>query len=189
MEFRIIRGERLLQAILEEEQLDEKSFTGLQQSTIRFQPPTKKRQYATGPIKIAQMQLIPAVPSRILKVEAVAQSEQKTYDPVLQFSQIDFDEEDTDQNVTFMGSDGEQYHIVPISLMKQNVQVKCTCLDFFYRFASYNFVDGSLYGQKPPPYRRKTMTRPPANILKIPGLCKHLIKTGEALKQSGLVVA
>ena len=188
MEFRIIRGARLLQAI-EQEQLDERSFTGLQQSTLRFQPPTTKRQHATDPIKIVQMQLVPAVPSRIIKVEAVAQSGQKTYDPVLQFNQVDFDEEDTDQNVTFTGSDGEAYHIVPISLMRNNVQVKCTCLDFFYRFASFNFVDGSLYGQKPPPYQRRTQTRPPANILKIPGLCKHLIKTGEALKQSGLVVA
>ncbi len=189
MEFKLIRGVRFFEAILEQERLDEKSLTSLSQSTLRFQPPTTKRQHATGPIRIVQLQLNPAIPSRILKVEAVAQSGQKTYDPVLQFSEIDFDEEDTDQNVTFMGSDGEQHHIVPISMMRNNVQVKCTCLDFFYRFASYNFVDGSLYGEKPPPYRRRTLNRPPANILKIPGLCKHLIKTGEALKQSGLVVA
>jgi len=188
MEFRIIRGARLLQAIKELEQLDERSYTGLQQSTLRFQPPTKKRQYATDPIRITKIELIPAVPSKILKVEGTAQSGQKTYDPIMQFSDVEYQDEDTNENVTFVASDGEQYHIVPISLMRNNVKVKGNCLDFFYRFATYNFVDGSLYGQKPPPYRRKTTTRPPANLLKIPGLCKHLIKLGQALKQSGLVV-
>ena len=102
MEYRLIRGARLLDAIEAQIQLDERSFTGLQQSTLRFQPPTTKRQHATDPIRITQLQLNPAVPSRILKVEEVAQSGQKTYDPVLQFNQIDFEEEDTNQNVTFL---------------------------------------------------------------------------------------
>ncbi len=168
--------------------MQESSLQSLETNIKRGFPNTKKRQYATGTVQIPNMKMTPYVPSQALLVDAQATNEGRRNNPQIFFRGIVFEPEETQTNVTFTGSDNQEYNIVqavPINI--ENVQVRCTCLDFHYRFAQQNARDGSLYGPAPPKYKRKTETRPPANPMKVPGMCKHLLKLEEELQKTGIV--
>lgn len=183
--FKFIRGSRLLQ--WSEEELDEVTLADLERDTVSGFPNTTKRQHATDPIHITQMKLIPAVPTGDLICDAEASSGPKTYDPKILFLDTTYEDDDTGTNVTFTAVDGDTYNIQPISLSRSNCKVRCNCLDFYYRFHNQNANKDALYGQLRPPYHRKTDTRPPANPENVNGLCKHLIKVVQSLRQAGLV--
>jgi hypothetical protein len=186
----LIRGARIEQQLEREiVQLEERSYQDLEVKTKNFAPPASPtaRQNAVGPIQVQKLQLIPARQSGSLEVKALVSSKNSKYNPSLQFDKVIFDDSDQSDNTSFKGVDGQEYHIVPIPLAQSNVKVQCNCLDFYYRFAQYNSRDGSLLGQPPPPYQRKTMTRPPANIQKTPGVCKHIMKAIVALKGVDIV--
>lgn len=185
----LIRGARLSQQLQKEysDVIEETTYSELKNNTLRFIPPSKRRQFSTDPIQINELRMIPFVDTNDLKVESVAHSNSnKEYDIVVLFMNIDYEESDQNDNITFKATDGDDYHITPIPLNNVNVKVRCECLDFYWRFAVYNFGDGSLYGPKPPPYQKKT-NRPPVNPEKTPGVCKHIMKTILALKDAGVV--
>lgn len=169
--------------------LYEKSLTDLERETIQSLPTTTKRQYATDTIQVSSINIVPYTQTGELLVKAVTKNNDggKTYDTQMLFDGVKFENEDTPENITFTASDGEQYHIVPITATGNEVKVRCNCLDFYYRFALWNFNDGSLYGKKPAPYRRKTDNYPPVNPQQTPGLCKHLMKLADALTQSNIL--
>lgn len=191
--FMLIRGKRIQQQIeSEQERLDEDSSFIQLSRNIERSFNTTKREHSTQPIHLQEINFIPYVEDMKLMVDAVASSEQrnvgsKEYDVKIMFSDVIFEKEDTGQNVTLMASDGETYNIMPIKLIKSNIKVNCTCMDFRWRFSMWNHKDGSLYGDPPPPYKKKT-NRPPVNPDKVPGVCKHLLKTVEAMQDSKLVV-
>jgi hypothetical protein len=62
------------------------------------------------------------------------------------------------------------------------VQVRCTCSDFYWRFAAHNHKYGCLCGPEPEPYEKKT-DRKPVNPDEIPGLCKHLLNVVAILQE------
>lgn len=167
--FRVIRTERILQA------LQELSVGDLERDTIRGFPGTTKRQFATQPVRIVEMRLTPYEPSGKLLAEATANNEGRLYNPQILFAEVVYEQEDTPQNITFTGSDNEPHHIQQIQFANNNAQVRCNCLDFHYRFAQYDARNDALYGNPPPPYQRRTDTRPPANPLGVPGICKHVL--------------
>lgn len=183
--YNLIRGDRIIQ------QLNEITGAELQQRTNTFVPTTKnKRQYATGPLSIKTMQLIPLQGQRDdgqLKVEVQVQSQEKTYDAVILFSDVIYEEQDQSTNISFTSTNNKEYHILPIQLTKHNVQVRCNCLDFYFRFAYWNASKKGFYGNPFKPYRRKTQNYPSANPRKTPGVCKHLLKTIQELKSLGIV--
>jgi len=183
--FKFLRGARLLQ--WSEDDLIEVTLQDLERDTVFGFPNTTKRQHATGPVHITKTKLIPAVPTNDLMCHATAASEGKNYNPKLLFLQVQYDDQDTNENITFNGSDGKQYNITPISLARSNVKVNCDCLDFRWRFSVWNDNSDALYGEPPPPYQRKTTTRPPANPNRTPGICKHIIKLTQELRQTGLL--
>jgi len=121
-----------------------------------------------------------------LEVTATTVSGGKNYETTVMFEDVVYEDSDQSDNVSFTGSDGDEHHIIPIDLSKSNVKVACECLDFYWRFAPFNSKDGSLHGQPPSPYAKKT-DRPPVNKNKTPGVCKHLMKTITELKQEGVV--
>jgi hypothetical protein len=187
--FKFVRGARLLQWAEEDEKLDEVTLSDLERDTVSGFPNTTKRQHATDPVQITQMKLVPARPTGDLICDAEAKSGPKTYDPKILFLDTIFEDEDTRTNVTFTAVDGDAYNIQPISLTRSNCKVTCNCLDFRWRFSVWNDDRGALYGKPPPPYQRKTETRPPANPNRTPGICKHLVKLTQALRQAGLVTS
>lgn len=94
---------------------------------------------------------------------------------------------EADQTVTFKASDGKDYHIQPIDLSDNIVRVRCDCLDFYFRFAPWDFSNDDLFGPKPKPYVRKTTHYPPVNPTRSPGICKHVMKLVLALRDKNLL--
>ena len=180
----VIRGARIAQQM--EKLLDEATYATLDKNTNNAMPPTTKRQFATDPILDSQMEISPAKESGELIFNMVVPSNGKMYDTTVMFSEVQYEDEDSQSNVTFKATDGEDYSIVPIELAKSNCKVRCGCLDFRWRFANWNDRDDSLYGDAPPPYIPKG-NRPPVNPRKVPGVCKHLIKSVQSLKDAKMV--
>ena len=178
---KLIRGARIVQQLLEKS-----DFLDLRQNIERGFPDTKKRQHATGPVHIVKLRLQPFIKTNNLKVDGDAKSDGKNYNPEILFHEVEFEEDDTDENVTFVGSDGEEYHVIPLHLADHNVKVRCDCMDFRWRFAMWNATDDSLIVNPPPPYRKKT-DRPEANPQRVPGVCKHVLKTIERLHDTKVV--
>jgi hypothetical protein len=153
-------------------------------------PHTTKRQHAIQTVNINNIEFTPAIPSKELTVKCEATSEGHKYNPTITFKNVDFmTPEDVpsgdDIEIETKGNGKQRVH--KLQFTKTNVKVSCNCLDFYYRFAVWNGISASLDGPVPPPYIRKTNTRPPVNPRKVPGMCKHLIKLFGTLYASGLI--
>ena len=146
---------------------------------------TKKRQRATAPVQIQNYSIVPSVPSKMIEFKISVKSADTQYETVVQFSGINYSDGQSGDTKSFVGADGEEYNIKPIVLKDKNVKVKCNCLDFYHRFAPYNNKDGSLKGDYVPYV--PTTDRPSDNPKKLPGVCKHLIKSIESIKRAGLI--
>ena len=182
MEYRLIRGARILQ------QLDEDSTaTQLRTNIVNSFPTTKKRHNATNEVNITNIQYIPYLGTKMLHIKSTTQSNGHNYHQSMQFMRVSFEKVNTASNVSFTGSDGQEYHVQPIILTNHNVKVRCNCLDFYYRFAAWNFSDNSIVGRAPIPYHRKTTTRPEVNPDHVPGMCKHLLKVVDRMRSEGLI--
>ena len=229
-DFKIIRGERLIQWMEEEETLSERSnYNQMYDKTVQAFPRTRKRQHATQPIQIVRTDFTPYIGTRNLLVRGQARSGTFTnvyYKPMLFFNEVQFiqtgqDQEDQgplqgsegdmgdreqdiinrtqtergeeqdvneqENTVTFKATTGEDVTIQPINLNDNIVRVRCDCLDFYYRFAPWNFSNDDIYGPKPKPYVRRTNTHPPANPTRSPGICKHVMKLTQSIQEAGLV--
>lgn len=201
--YSIIRGEKLLVEleIYISETIDlvdnngeilteDETFSNLRQNIQRGFPFVKKRQYATDLVRITSLELVPFVQMKTLMVKAVAHSGEsnKEYDVKLLFKNVKYQDQPSDKNITFTAEDKKTYNIIPISLATNTVRVKCTCLDFYFRFTVWNHNKGALIGKPPKPYVRKTTTYPPVNPQKVPGICKHILKTVDALLHAKIVV-
>ncbi len=189
--FEIIRGVHLLQQLDEEEAIEERStYQDLERSTIAAFPRTRRRQHATHPVKIVRTDFTPYLGTNNLLVRGQARSgtyNNVYYKPMLFFNAVEYEEEESNENVTFKASDGNDYNMQPIDLSGNVVRVRCDCLDFYFRFAPWDFSNDDLYGPKPKPYVRKTTTRPPVNPTRSPGVCKHIMKLVLALRDARML--
>ena len=176
--FRVVRGERIEQALDEDV-----TYNQLRQNIQHGFPETRKRQYATGEVNITNIQYVPIQGG--LQVKSAARSNGHNYAQVMMFTNVPHN--DGGEGVTVTGTDGAEHTVQPISLTDARVKVNCSCLDFHYRFATWNYNDDALAGQKPPLYQRKTTDRPPVNPTHVSGICKHLIKLADTLRQNGLI--
>lgn len=185
-QFQLIRGQRFVQVLSEES-----TYVDLERNIIRGFPEAEKRQFATDPVHTSQLEIVPYRKSGQLLTKAVMNSDGKAYDTHILFTEADFpqDEEEEQEGdvIRFRGADGNEYTVHAIPLPRVNVKVRCNCLDFYYRFSTWNHNDGSLFGKKPPSYTRKTKTHPPVNPMQVPGMCKHIISMMEAINEAGLV--
>lgn len=181
-DYLLIRGENFSNFLLERSTHDQ-----LYANIERAFPDTKKRQHATNEVRIQNLTMLPYVGMKMIHVFAdVTSNSDSKYKVGIQFLGVEFSEVANSSVTTFVGRDGEEYHVKPIELSASNVKVKCECLDFYWRFAAYNAPDKSLIGKAPPPYTKKT-NRPPANPSRTPGVCKHIIKVVERLKTLNIV--
>lgn len=180
---KVIRGARVIQVLNEES-----TYPDLYANIERGFPDTTKRQHATAPVVVNKVEYTPFVPNGVLQINSEVRSNGTVYTPIVQLTDVKFEPNDAPTNVTFTATNGTEYHAVPVRLSASNVKVRCTCLDFYHRFSVWNHNDKSLYGPKPPPYRRKTLDRPEVNPMRVPGFCKHLIKTFQELEREGLTV-
>jgi hypothetical protein len=120
-----------------------------------------------------------------LYVKGLAQSEGNEYNPMILFKGVNYNRQIVGESVKLFADDGMFYNLERLSLENTQVNVRCNCPDFRWRFSYYNSVDESLYGRKPAKYR-STGKRAPANPKQLPGICKHLIKMQEVLQKTNL---
>lgn len=159
----------------------ETSLGELHDSAVRAFPKTTLRQHATHPIVITNLRWTPFVGMKTLFIKGLAQNEGKEYNPMILFKRVNYDGDE----VQIIASDDREYHFDKLSEENTDVAVRCNCLDYAFRFNFYNHLDGSLYGKKRKKYESKGIG-PPANPKKLPGLCKHLLKTIKVLKEAGI---
>jgi hypothetical protein len=185
IKLRIVRGERIKAALLEAASFDQ-LYRNIQQAF----PDTQKRQHATNEVTVTSMRFIPVrttAEGGALQLGTTTRSNSHEYKQQLLFSDVNYDKEDAEDNVTFKATDGREYHVKPINLNGARIRVNCNCMDFHYRFATWNYDNETLMGRPPKPYQRKTDTRPPVNPSQVDGMCKHLIKVCNTLEQRGLL--
>ena len=168
-------------------QIYEAQLSRLEQDAIRGFPGTKKRQNIMTTVNVSNLQYVPYVQSNTLEIKAVAKTAGGTYHPSIMITDVEFHDEDTPDVATFQGSDGQEYHMTPVSKTVHNCTVVCDCMDFRWRFSMTNYNDDSLLGNPPPPYIRKTTTRPPVNPLSVIGLCKHLFRLVDNLEANRII--
>ena len=164
----------------------ESSLVDLYQSAVDAFPQTTLRQHATQPIKITNLRWIPYKGMKTLFIRGLAQNEEREYSPIVLFKRVRYRDELDEGVVAIIASNGEIYNFDKLSLENTDVLVRCNCPDFKWRFNFYDHLDKSLYGRKRGPYTRLTEHRPPANPKKMPGMCKHVLKTVEVLKEAGI---
>lgn len=169
--------------------LDEITIQRIATDTKRAFPNTGRENL---PSSIAITRIIYDVyqPTNQIRCEASVMSSGTAYTSIIEFLNVDFvDENDTttQQGVELIGTNTRTYRIVPMSVTVGDALVSCTCEDFRFRFAFYNFQKRCLYGNLPPQYVRRTQTRPPANPTKSIGMCKHLHAVVNTLRREGKV--
>lgn len=144
-------------------------------------------------VSINAIKYIPSIPDGTLTVKFETTTIDDSYNSSIMF-EVDYvneenigDIKDQSQIFRFKDVSGGNLEVYKPPLNSTNIKVSCSCLDFYYRWASYNAKDGSLLGDPPPPYIKKT-DRPSVNPGNSPGLCKHLIYVVEFLKSEGLFI-
>lgn len=180
-EWLIINGVRVSSQINEDS-----SYAKLNANQDRHLPTKTSRQTSTTQVK--NITYTPHVANSSLEVDAeVASSQGGQHRVTVLFNKVRFEPSDTPTNVTVLTAGGDSQSLSKVSLTNNTLRVRCTCLDFRFRFATWNASDNSLIGDLPPPYIRKTTTRPPVNPAKVPGVCKHIISVVKDLQKQGLV--
>lgn len=142
------------------------------------------RKQRSSQVQLARVQYIPAGDG-ILTVKADARSSGKNYETTIQFAGVNYVTPGKQHSVA-LEVPGQEISIMPLRAMRNNVEVRCTCMDFYWRFAMYNSKDDSLLGEPPAPYVKKTK-REPNNPSQVPGVCKHLQKLADHLSMQNLL--
>lgn len=151
--------------------------------TIKDSP----RESDANKVQIQEVNLIPSIQNKTLTVKSRTRTTEKFYETVIVFSGVQYFNEGGHGRQEIQATDGSNYFIDPIRPYKSNVKVRCTCLDFYFRFSVWDQRDDALTGEPPQPYQRKTDTYPPVNPQKVSGLCKHIIGLTNYLKQQRII--
>lgn len=157
----------------------------LEDNIVTAFPHTKRRQHIVHEVNVKSIEFIPFVGMNTLHVRSTTDD----YKQAIQFNNVQYvaGEQDGAAVVTDSATNAK-YWFTPIQLSMNLVKVRCSCLDFRFRFAAYNNTDKSLVGRPPPRYVRKTTTRPSVNPTQVPGMCKHLLRVLEELQRDGVLV-
>jgi hypothetical protein len=108
--------------------LEEASIRDLENNIQRGFPNTTKRQHAVAPIQVPIVKLTPYAPSQKMYAESQAVNQGRKYNPEMMFDGIKFEPEETETNITFTGSDNNEYNIVgeiPLSVNPMRVPGMC----------------------------------------------------------------
>lgn len=159
---------------------NESSVNDLYHSAVDAFPNTTKRQHVVDFVKIVDLSWTPFVGMRTLFIRGTAVNEGCTYKTMALFKNVIYG-----SGIPIKASDG-RYFIEQLSSENNDVLVRCSCLDFAYRFNYYNFLDHSLWGRKRKKYEGQDLWK--ANPQEKEGICKHLMKMMLALKDSGIII-
>lgn len=145
------------------------------------------RSESSRQVTVSNLKFVNIVSENTLRVTCNTKSKDTTYDTAILFSDVEFvDQEDQQRKTKIFTADGQEVFLLPISKNDSDIQVSCTCLDFYFMFSVWNHRDNSLLGQPPKPYLKRT-DRAPRNPTKAPGVCKHIIRLSDELTRMGIL--
>jgi len=142
-------------------------------------------------VQVKDVQYIPLVEQGMMQVKARTFSgpDANEYQSIISIDDVEYINEEefnnmqgTSEVVFELISSGGTPFYVKDNRTNNDVKVRCTCEDFRWRFAKYNYNDQSLQGDPPEAYAKKT-DRPSVNPHNTPGVCKHLIKLKKELER------
>jgi hypothetical protein len=166
--------------------VEDQTIPDLRRSIERGFPHTKKRQHATDEVNVTKLQYTP-IGNNTLRLTSNTQSDNgHKYQQIIDLKNINY-EPDGHETTEITDIGGNKHTVTAIELNVNNVAVYCSCQDYQMRFAYYNIQNNCHVGPPPKPYVRKTDYYPPANPLKVPGCCKHILKVEESLKDQGIL--
>ena len=154
------------------------------------------REQRSNKVQLSNIKYIPAAQQGILRITCETSSDisANKYNTVIELHDVEFIDDsrynflkkaetrDSQKYNAFeFNSGGTQFFASYDRVKGVDVKVSCTCEDFRWRFANYNFKDNSLFGDAPQAYVKKT-NRPPVNPNKTPGVCKHLLRLKKELE-------
>ena len=164
----------------------------LSKNAYRLNPKTRGNRYPYTP-KFEQIMIIPFVGTKtcLVKLQAWGITQNNLHQVTLLFGDCNIltGEQDVSLWEYFKIEYKDQvYYIKKFDKFRNSLTSRCTCADYFYTWAWYNYHNAHcLYGPPPRPYQRKT-NRPPRNPRGMPGICKHLYNAWDFLKSNGLTL-
>lgn len=153
------------------------------QTKVFFGP---EREQRGARVQNPDFEMIPSIQDGTILVKGKTRSNKTTYESSILIAGVKYVKEGTANAVDFTGPDGSVYWVQRPNKTKNDVKVRCTCLDFHYRFAIWNHKNGTLLGEPPDPYVKKT-DRAPVNPDKVAGVCIHLYKIADRLRVENLL--
>lgn len=161
--------------------LNESTLNDLYLSTVNAAPKTTLRQHAIDPVRITQLSIMPFRGMKTVVFKGLAENQGKHYNSIIMFKEVDFN-----GDIKVAGDYGP-FNIKILS-PEQDVVLRCSCPDFYWRGVYANYLDNSLYGGNRKKYEGLGLL-PPVNPEYAPMMCKHLIKLSKALQESGILMA
>jgi hypothetical protein len=165
----------------------ESSFNKLYSSAVDAFPHTRKRQYATDTINVTRIEWMPYIGMNTLLLRSHVENFGDgggEYNPLILFKNVKYHPRRNPGLVEIVSSDTQQhYFIEKLNSNRNDVLLRCSCGDYFWRFNYYNRIDRSLYGAVRSPYQGEYRINP----REMPGMCKHLMKLGISLQESGFL--
>jgi hypothetical protein len=143
------------------------------------------RDQRSSEVRITNTLFMPYIGDDRLEAEGESQTTNGKYTSRVMFDNVIFKDEESPETSSVVAVDGEQYFFIKINRSRSNVKVSCSCLDFHYRFATYNHRDDAL-AAKAPKVHVKSTGRPPVNPAEVSGVCKHIIRLVEELDRDDL---
>lgn len=164
----------------------EASLEDLYQGAEKAFPKTLKRQHATNTVVVESLYWVPFQGVRTLFVKAMVKNEGRKHESIILFKGVKYKEKEERGAVPLLTSIGKKVFVEQISATEDDVLVRCSCKDFYWRFLHFNKLEGALYGRDRSEY--EALHSPgSSNPKEFPGLCKHLIKMTKVLKESNLI--
>jgi hypothetical protein len=118
------------------------------------------------------------------------------YDAVIAFYKVGWSAtKDTEHPQGYEVLPGFTLYLERPSMSKHRAAVSCLCKDYYYTWWWYDYENQALDGEKFPKYMRKDgydvsdPKRPrQRNSVEAPGLCKHILRLAQGLKQRGFLI-
>lgn len=164
----------------------ESTLSDLYQSAVDAFPHTVMRQFAVDPISITNLKIVPFIGLKTLFLKSESVNEDRKYNSIVVLKNIKYRESKFPGSIEIHASDGDRVWLDRPSLEENDVLVRCNCNDFYWRFNYFDHLDKSLYGVKRKKYEAKHNAGS-ANPMRLPGMCKHLMKFATVLKNSGYI--
>jgi hypothetical protein len=165
----------------------EVSLNQLYDNSVKAFPLTKKRQNSTDTVKIEHLDWVPFLGVKTLFIKGLAVNEGKKYESIMLFKGVKYALGEGKKIIPIQTSTGKKVFIEQISIKNDDVAVRCSCKDFYWRFLHFNKDPKALFGRDRKKYEAHHSPGS-SNPQELAGMCKHLMKMGKILREANLLI-